>query len=61
MLRNLDQSNTLNLNWNTLWQLVNSNTTSSWFMRKDLLIDGIHLSKIFHIHQEHVDLNHLAY
>lgn len=54
------QSNTLNLNWNPLRQLINSNTTPRRFVRKKLLIDAIHLREIIHGGQENVYFDHLA-
>jgi hypothetical protein len=53
------QSNTLNLNRHTLRQLINRHTAPRRLMRKELLINAIHLHETIHSRQEHVDLDNL--
>jgi hypothetical protein len=53
-----NQSDTLNLNGHALWQLMNCHTAPCRLMSKMLQIDLIHLGKILHIYQEHIDLDH---
>lgn len=55
----LNQGNTLNLNRNTLRQLLNSDTAPGRLVREELLVGSVHLSKVVHGGDEHVDLDDL--
>lgn len=55
----LNHGNTLNLNRNTLWQLLNSDTAPGRLVREELLVGSVHLSKVVHGGDEHVDLDDL--
>lgn len=53
------KGNALNLNRHALRQLINRNTAPRRLMREKLLIDPIHLHKIIHACQKHIDLDNL--
>ena len=55
----LNQGNTLDLNRHALWQLLNRNTAPGWLVREELLVGAVHLSKVVHGGDEHVDLDDL--
>lgn len=52
-------SNALNLDGNTLWQLLNSNTAASGLVRKVLLKNTIHFGEVCHVVKKDVDLDDL--
>jgi hypothetical protein len=52
----LRESNSLNLDRNTLGKLLDSNATTSRLVRKVLLIHAIHLCKILHVGKENSSL-----
>lgn len=55
----LKHGNTLNLHAHPLRQLMHRHTTPGRLMAEPLLILGVHLRKIGHVHQEHIHFDHL--
>lgn len=54
------ECNTLNLHGHALGQLIDRNAAPRRLMRKELLIDLIHLDEVIHRRQKHIDLDDLA-
>lgn len=50
--QNLRKSNTFNLNWNTLRQLLGCDTRTSRLVGEELLILRIHLGEVRHVIEE---------
>ena len=48
------QGDTLDLNRDTLGQLVDSDTAASWLVHKELLIDTVHLSEVTHVSEKNL-------
>jgi len=48
----LRESDSLNLNRNTLGKLLDSNTTASRLVREVLLVHAVHLCKVLHVGKE---------
>jgi len=48
----LCKSNALDLHWNVLWQLLDSNAATSWLVREVLFVDAVHLGKVGHVGDE---------
>lgn len=48
----LRKSDALNLNWNTLGQLLSGNARSGGFVSEELLILSVHLRKVGHVIEE---------
>ncbi|KFY06950.1 hypothetical protein V492_07594 [Pseudogymnoascus sp. VKM F-4246] len=55
----LNQGNALNLDRDTLWQLLNSDAAPGWLVGEELLVGAVHLSKVVHGGDENVDLDDL--
>lgn len=56
----LKQCNTLDLHIHPLRQLMHRHTTPRRLVAEPLLILGVHLRKIPHVHQEHIHFHHLS-
>lgn len=54
--RNLSKGNSLDLDWDTLWKLSDSNTAASWLVGEVLAVDTVHLGEVGHVGQEDGDL-----
>lgn len=57
---NLGQGNSLDLDWNTLWELLDGNTGASGLVSEVLLVDAVHLGEVTHGSEEDVDLQTLV-